>query len=169
MIEVEIVGVRIELPSNQPLVLLKEIHTAPIISSWLWYRVGSRDETPATNGISHVLEHMAFKGTKNRTAFQIASQIENVGGEINAATSVETTSFYARVLADDVPLAQQFMQRIIGLRAGRVVFDGPPEQLTESVLTTIYGAEDWTAMRKDGEADRVAEAEAVARLAMISA
>ena len=64
---------------------------------------------------------------------------------------------------------QQFMQRIIGLRAGRVVFDGPPEQLTESVLTTIYGAEDWTAMRKDGEADRAAETEAVARLAMISA
>jgi len=69
----------------------------------------------------------------------------------------------------DVPLAQQFMQRIIGLRAGRVVFDGPPEALTEGVLTTIYGAEDWTAMRKSGEADQAAEAEAVARLAALSA
>ncbi len=69
----------------------------------------------------------------------------------------------------DVPLAQQFMQRIIGLRAGRVVFDGPPEDLTETVLTTIYGAEDWTAMRKGGEDDRAAEAEAVARFAALTA
>jgi phosphonate transport system ATP-binding protein len=69
----------------------------------------------------------------------------------------------------DVPLAQQFMQRIIGLRAGRVVFDGPPEKLTDSVLTTIYGAEDWTAMRKDGEAERTVEAEVSARLAAIVA
>jgi phosphonate transport system ATP-binding protein len=58
----------------------------------------------------------------------------------------------------DVPLAQQFMQRIIGLRAGRVVFDGPPTDLTEAVLTTIYGAEDWTAMRKGSEEDAAAEA-----------
>lgn len=69
----------------------------------------------------------------------------------------------------DVPLAQQFMQRIIGLRAGRVVFDGPPEDLTETVLTTIYGAEDWTAMRKGGEDDRTAEAEAVARMTALTA
>jgi phosphonate transport system ATP-binding protein len=69
----------------------------------------------------------------------------------------------------DVPLAQQFMQRIIGLRAGQVVFDGPPEALTDTVLTTIYGAEDWTAMRQDTEADRAADADAVARLAAISA
>jgi phosphonate transport system ATP-binding protein len=69
----------------------------------------------------------------------------------------------------DVPLAQQFMQRIIGLRAGRVVFDGPSEELTETALTTIYGAEDWTAMRQGGEEDRAAEADAVKRLAAIGA
>ncbi len=68
----------------------------------------------------------------------------------------------------DVPLAQQFMQRIIGLRAGRVVFDGSPAELTEDVLTTIYGAEDWTAMRQGGEDDRAADADAVARMAAIS-
>ena len=49
--------------------------------------------------MAHLLEHMAFKGTSRRSAFQIASDIENVGGEINAATSVETTSYYARVLS----------------------------------------------------------------------
>ncbi|ROU03406.1 phosphonate ABC transporter ATP-binding protein [Histidinibacterium lentulum] len=69
----------------------------------------------------------------------------------------------------DVPLAQQFMQRIVGLRAGRVVFDGSPEELTEAELTTIYGEEDWTAMRKDGEDDREAEAETARRLAALSA
>ncbi len=69
----------------------------------------------------------------------------------------------------DVPLAQQFMQRIVGLRAGRVVFDGTPERLTQSALTEIYGAEDWNAMRKGADEDNAAEADAVARLARIGA
>jgi len=69
----------------------------------------------------------------------------------------------------DVPLAQQFMQRIIGLRAGRVVFDGTPAQLTESALTEIYGSEDWTAMRKDHEDDQDAEADALRRLSALPA
>ena len=64
----------------------------------------------------------------------------------------------------DVPLAQQFMQRIVGLRAGRVVFDGPPEDLTEAALTTIYGEEDWNAMRQGDEEQAEAEADARARL-----
>ena len=68
-----------------------------------------------------------------------------------------------------MPLAQQFMQRIIGLRAGRVVFDGPPSELTEAVLTTIYGAEDWTAMRKGSEEDEAAEREAARHMAEIGA
>ena len=59
----------------------------------------------------------------------------------------------------DVVLAQQFSDRIIGLRAGRVVFDGPPSALTESVLTEIYGEEDWTAMRQGAAEDRAAEDE----------
>ena len=64
----------------------------------------------------------------------------------------------------DVPLAQQFMQRIVGLRAGRVVFDGPPEELTEAALTTIYGAEDWNAMRTGDAEQAEAEADATRRL-----
>lgn len=59
----------------------------------------------------------------------------------------------------DVVLAQQFSDRIIGLQAGRVVFDGPPAELTEDVLTRIYGEEDWTAMRKGAAEDAEAEAE----------
>ncbi|SUZ31957.1 Phosphate-import ATP-binding protein PhnC [Roseibaca ekhonensis] len=59
----------------------------------------------------------------------------------------------------DVVLAQQFSDRIIGLQAGRVVFDGPPSELSEDALTLIYGAEDWTAMRKGADEDAAAEAE----------
>ncbi|SDX39532.1 phosphonate ABC transporter ATP-binding protein [Roseicitreum antarcticum] len=62
----------------------------------------------------------------------------------------------------DVVLAQQFTDRIIGLQAGKVVFDGPPSGLTEDVLTQIYGAEDWTAMRKGNAEDEAAQAEAEA-------
>lgn len=59
----------------------------------------------------------------------------------------------------DVPLAKQFMQRIVGLRAGEVVFDGKPDTLDNTVLTIIYGAEDWTAMRKSHDEDVASEAE----------
>jgi len=68
----------------------------------------------------------------------------------------------------DVPLAQQFMQRIVGLRAGRVVFDGPPEDLTEAALTSIYGEEDWNAMRQGDEEQAEAEADARARIAALA-
>ena len=61
----------------------------------VWVKSGSRDETAAEHGIAHVLEHMAFKGTHTLSARQIAEEIENVGGEVNAATSTETTSYYA--------------------------------------------------------------------------
>ncbi|WP_333835130.1 phosphonate ABC transporter ATP-binding protein [Rubrimonas sp.] len=64
----------------------------------------------------------------------------------------------------DVALARQFVQRIIGLRAGRVVFDGPPDALDTAVLTTIYGEEDWTAMRKAAEEDRDAERDEAERM-----
>src|SRR6266436_1111928 len=68
----------------------------------VWVGSGSRNEQPDEHGISHLLEHMAFKGTTRRTARQIAEEIEAVGGDLNAATSVESTAYYARVLALDV-------------------------------------------------------------------
>lgn len=79
----------------------------------VWVKSGSRNESDEEHGIAHLLEHMAFKGTDRRSAWKIASDIENVGGEINAATSVETTSFYARVLSDDVPLAVDILADIL--------------------------------------------------------
>jgi phosphonate transport system ATP-binding protein len=68
----------------------------------------------------------------------------------------------------DVPLAQQFVARIIGLRAGRVVFDGTPDQLTHAALTSIYGAEDWAAMQKVTEDDVAADRDAARRMAALN-
>src|SRR5437588_8613470 len=79
----------------------------------VWVGSGSRDEEHDEHGISHLLEHMAFKGTKSRTARQIAEEIEAVGGDLNAATSVESTAFYARVLRADVPLALDVLSDIL--------------------------------------------------------
>ncbi len=79
----------------------------------VWVTAGARHEKPNQNGIAHFLEHMAFKGTKRRTALQIAESIEDVGGYINAYTSREVTAYYARVLQNDVPLALDVIADIL--------------------------------------------------------
>lgn len=79
----------------------------------VWIKSGSRNETENEHGIAHLLEHMAFKGTARRSARDIAEEIENVGGELNAATSTETTSYYARILKDYVPLAVDILADIL--------------------------------------------------------
>ena len=79
----------------------------------VWARVGGRDEKPNEHGISHLLEHMAFKGTTNRTSRQIVEEIEAVGGDLNAGTSTETTAYYARVMKADVPLALDVLSDIL--------------------------------------------------------
>lgn len=79
----------------------------------VWVTAGARHENPQQNGIAHFLEHMAFKGTKRRTALQIAESIEDLGGYINAYTSREVTAYYARVLEHDVPLALDVIADIL--------------------------------------------------------
>jgi predicted Zn-dependent peptidase len=79
----------------------------------IWVGTGSRFELPEEHGISHVLEHMAFKGTRRRSSRQIAEEIEAVGGDLNAATSVEVTAYYARVLGEDMPLALDILTDIL--------------------------------------------------------
>jgi len=83
------------------------------VSVGIWVLAGGRHERPEQNGIAHFLEHMAFKGTKTRSALQIAEAIEDVGGYINAYTSREMTAFYARVLGADVPLALDVISDIV--------------------------------------------------------
>jgi predicted Zn-dependent peptidase len=79
----------------------------------VWVNAGSRNERHDEHGISHFLEHMAFKGTRRRTAREIAEEIEAVGGDLNAATGAETTAYYARVLKADVPLALDVLSDIL--------------------------------------------------------
>ncbi len=79
----------------------------------VWVMAGARHERVEQNGIAHFLEHMAFKGTAQRSALQIAEEIEDVGGYLNAYTSRETTAYYARVLENDVPLAVELLADIL--------------------------------------------------------
>ena len=79
----------------------------------IWIQAGGRHERIEQNGIAHFLEHMAFKGTKTRSALQIAEAIEDVGGYINAYTSREMTAYYARVLQDDVGLGLDVISDIL--------------------------------------------------------
>jgi predicted Zn-dependent peptidase len=91
-------------------------HTMPeveTVSLGIWIGAGSRSEQLTEHGIAHFLEHMAFKGTKRRSARQIVEEIEAVGGDINAATSVDSTGYYARVLPKDMPLALDILSDII--------------------------------------------------------
>jgi predicted Zn-dependent peptidase len=79
----------------------------------VWAGVGGRDEKLNEHGISHLLEHMAFKGTTTRSSRQIVEEIEAVGGDLNAGTSTETTAYYARVMKADVPLALDVLSDIL--------------------------------------------------------
>lgn len=79
----------------------------------VWVGTGSRNEQPAEMGISHMLEHMAFKGTLSRSARQIAEEIEAAGGHLNAYTSREQTAFHARILKGDVKLALDIIADIL--------------------------------------------------------
>ena len=106
-------GVEVSRLSNGLTVATETLPSIESVALGVWVKSGARNERDDEHGMAHLLEHMAFKGTSTRSAFDIASEIENVGGEINAATSVETTSFYARVLADDVPLAMDLLSDIL--------------------------------------------------------
>ena len=83
------------------------------VSLGIWIGAGSRSESNAEHGVAHFLEHMAFKGTARRSARDIAEEIEAVGGDLNAATSVDSTAYYARVMRNDMPLALDILSDII--------------------------------------------------------
>lgn len=120
-------------------VLTDTMRTVETVSLGAWVDVGTRHETPDINGISHLLEHMAFKGTERRSAQQIAEEIENVGGHLNAYTSREHTAYYAKVLKDDAPLAVDIIADILQHSS----FDHEELQREQSVVVQeINQAED---------------------------
>ncbi len=100
------------LPSGL-VVVTDEMPDLETASLGVWVNCGSRNERPDEHGVSHFLEHMAFKGTEQRSARQIAESIETVGGDLNAATGVEVTAYYARMLKADVPLALDVLADIL--------------------------------------------------------
>src|SRR6266571_1692911 len=75
----------------------------------IWVENGSRYEEPPQNGVSHFIEHLLFKGTKKRTAAQIAEEIDAVGGVLNAFTSKEYTCYYAKVLGEHLPMTTELL------------------------------------------------------------
>lgn len=102
----------------------------------VWVGAGSRNERTEEHGLSHLIEHMAFKGTATRSARRIAEDIENVGGEINAATSVEQTSYTARVLGEDAEVALDVLGDILT----RSVFDAGELAREKGVILQEYAA-----------------------------
>ena len=99
--------------SNGIRVVTEEVSSVETVTLGIWVDAGARHEKPETNGISHFLEHMAFKGTQSRSAKDIAEEIEAVGGYLNAYTSREATAYHARVLKEDVKLAIDILSDIL--------------------------------------------------------
>ena len=110
--------------------LLKEIHTAPLISSWMWYRIGSRDEVTGKTGISHWTEHMQFKGTPQFPASMLDKAISREGGSWNAFTFLDWTTYFETMPADKIDLA-------LRLEADRMVNSHFDEKEVASERTVI--------------------------------
>lgn len=111
-------------------VLLREDHAAPLVSSWVWYRVGSRNELPGLTGLSHWVEHMQFKGTPSLAKGQIFRDVSRHGGVLNALTSQDWTAYFETLPVEQVDLS-------LAIESDRMVnslFD-PAE--TESERTVI--------------------------------
>ncbi len=105
-------GYRKTVLSNGIKVITEEIPYLKSVSIGIWVTTGSRDEAPSENGISHFIEHLLFKGTERRTAYEIAREIDSVGGTLNAFTGREYTCFYAKVIDKNLPLAIDLLSDI---------------------------------------------------------
>ncbi len=83
------------------------------VSMGIWVKSGSRHEDPRVNGISHFVEHMVFKGTSNRTAEDIARQVDSIGGNMDAFTGKETICFNVKVLDEHLPIAVDVLSDMV--------------------------------------------------------
>lgn len=135
-------------------ILVENIDHLRSVTLGVWARVGSRQESPEEFGVSHLVEHMLFKGTRRRSARRIAELIENVGGELNAFTSREYSCFYARVSWDKLPLAAEVLadlvqnptfpedeldkERRVILEEISMYEDQPDDQVHEDMTACLY-------------------------------
>jgi predicted Zn-dependent peptidase len=136
-------------------VLTEQVPGARSVAFGIWVGVGSRDERPSQAGASHFLEHLLFKGTERRDAFEIAEAMDAVGGESNAFTGKEYTCFYARVLDEDLPLAVDVVSDMVlhslidedDVESEREVIleeiamhdDDPSDVVHDAFLEALYG------------------------------
>lgn len=138
--------------ANGLTVHLKEIHTAPIISHWVWYRVGSRNEPAGKTGLSHWVEHMQFKGTPTFPTSVLDKAISREGGVWNAFTHLDWTTYYETLPADRIDLAL----RLEADRMYNSIFDpGEVESERTVILSEREGSENEPLFRL-GEAIQIA-------------
>lgn len=106
-------SVQVSQLANGLVVVSHDMTEVETVSLGVWIGAGSRSEAKHEHGVAHFLEHMAFKGTERRSAYDIAEEIEAVGGDLNASTGVDSTAYYARVMRKDLPLALDILSDII--------------------------------------------------------
>ncbi len=137
-------------------VITEEIPFLNSVSIGVWVMAGSRDEQTHENGISHFIEHLLFKGTEQRTAFDIAKEIDSVGGTLNAFTGREYTCFYAKVIDKNLPLAIDLLsdifmnplmepkdiekERMVILQEIRMVEDTPDDYIHDLFNQVCWGS-----------------------------
>ncbi|BCJ85316.1 M16 family metallopeptidase [Effusibacillus dendaii] len=140
--------------TNGMRLVVEEIPSVRSVSLGVWIHTGSRDESQSTNGISHFLEHMMFKGTEKRSARQIAELFDGIGGHVNAFTSKEYTCYYAKVLDEHFSIALETIadmllnskfdseelakERKVIIEEIKMYEDTPDDQVHDLMAATIY-------------------------------
>src|SRR5438552_1472062 len=109
----EVRNIRRQVLPNGLTVITEEMQHIRSVSIGIWIRSGSRDEDPKWNGISHFIEHMVFKGTKHRTAEDIARQVDSIGGNMDAFTAKECICFNVKVLDEHLPIAMDVLGDLV--------------------------------------------------------
>src|SRR4051794_21436067 len=122
--------IRREMLPNGLTVITEEMQHIRSISVGIWLKSGSRDEDTEWNGISHFIEHMVFKGTKNRSAEAIARQVDSIGGNMDAFTAKECICFNMKILDEHVPVAVDVLSDLVL----HPVFDGNDIQRERRVI-----------------------------------
>src|SRR3954451_25025088 len=106
-------NIRREVLSNGLTILSEEMEHIRSVSIGIWIKTGSREEDPKWNGISHFIEHMVFKGTENRSAEDIARQVDSIGGNMDAFTAKECVCFNVKVLDEHLPIALDVLSDLV--------------------------------------------------------
>jgi predicted Zn-dependent peptidase len=127
--------VRVTVLKNGMRVLTDRMDSVETVSIGVWVDIGTRHEPSQINGVAHLLEHMAFKGTQRRSSLDIAAEIEAVGGHLNAYTSREHTAYYAKVLKQDLGLAVDILADILQ----RSIFDPKELERERAVILQEIG------------------------------